>query len=1153
MTRRIIKVLLGTILLVLLVVGMLLVTVLYTQTGSRWAINLALGDEVSVQGIEGTLGSELNIQNIQLQVNGWHIDVLGFRYQLEDIRWFYQGISLVQVEMKSVHIKQPVVTGEPTDTDQFDGFDLPVAVEIAELNIKELVFIDPEWSEKVTNIATSIQARKGQIFIEDLVVNHPNLSLQATGSLGLGSELPVNMHAHWELKTNTNHVSGDGRLTGDMNQLSIDQEIELQHQQLHAPLTVRSNVNLEEQWLEITVNSDAFNINLSDHGQSELTDVQLKLDGWVNDYSSNGQFNWHANQIESALIKFQANGNKTGIDIHSLSAHWGDSSLQVPSELTWDAGAIRIISQLQLIDFNPDMLIAGWSGQINGQGQISANLSEMTEVVLSDLMLEGSLKEQPFSLNTAGQQMGQTWQITPSTFTLGHNKVSFEGALSENDVDVNFRFDLEDLSGLSSDLNGGISGQLDLSGPIRAVSLKSHIQGDHLRYFDHQVNDIDIKAEGMWPNDIKIIGSTGLIKTGQQQFNQFTFSVNGTTTQHRLQGRLSGDDVSSAWKVMGGWDTVSKQWLGNIQEHWFEWHTIDQRWELSEPAQLELGLYNALSESCWYTADNDSFCLSATSYPSDSQHLAKITMNQMNIGLFSPWLPPDLRVSGHLQGHANLKVQSSTIRLESDIQLNNGMLLYAENSDNPYITDITGAQLLATHEGDSSSIEANVTLADGSFLLSKANVNVNQQGEIELNSTLAGTMQKSRYLASLIPQVATIQGSLELEGNTKGAVTKPQIDLTIHQPDGHLTLAQTGTRIENNRFKLSRQGSSPADFSYQGKSGDGELNISGQLDWGKANGWQINAHASGRQFPLLNRPEISLTVSPEVTIQADAEQANITGKMNINQGRVEIKQLPEAAIESSPDVVVHRSKETEVDTPYQTYFNIQTQIDDVMKIDALGLVTDLSGGLRVSNHNANSSVNGYGQLSLNNGTYKIYGQSLQINQGNLMFNGPIDNPTLDVVASRLSIDQSVTAGVSFGGTVNNLETSLYSDPTLSDLEILSYILTGRGLNEDNDVNSEQLAQAALLLGLKRGSPVFNEIQNKLGIDVLAIKEGATQSESLIEAGKQINDKLYLGYNHGIFNRLGFWVLRYQINQALKLESTQGENQSVDLIYQRKKK
>ncbi|KAA3641258.1 MAG: hypothetical protein DWP95_07115, partial [Proteobacteria bacterium] len=100
---------------------------------------------------------------------------------------------------------------------------------------------------------------------------------------------------------------------------------------------------------------------------------------------------------------------------------------------------------------------------------------------------------------------------------------------------------------------------------------------------------------------------------------------------------------------------------------------------------------------------------------------------------------------------------------------------------------------------------------------------------------------------------------------------------------------------------------------------------------------------------------------------------------------------------------------------------------------------------------------------------------------------------------------------------------------------------------------EQFAQAAILLGLERGDSVVSQLQKAFGIDVLTIKQGSNNEDSYIEAGQNIGNGLYVGYSQGLFNRLGFWILRYKINDALRMETTQGENQTVDIIYVRRKK
>src|SRR5690606_28105698 len=57
----------------------------------------------------------------------------------------------------------------------------------------------------------------------------------------------------------------------------------------------------------------------------------------------------------------------------------------------------------------------------------------------------------------------------------------------------------------------------------------------------------------------------------------------------------------------------------------------------------------------------------------------------------------------------------------------------------------------------------------------------------------------------------------------------------------------------------------------------------------------------------------------------------------------------------------------------------------------------------------------YGTVRVAKGTYSAYGQQLQITRGRVVFDGPIDNPVLDIVAMRLG--RPVEAGVAVTVTV----------------------------------------------------------------------------------------------------------------------------------------
>ena len=91
---------------------------------------------------------------------------------------------------------------------------------------------------------------------------------------------------------------------------------------------------------------------------------------------------------------------------------------------------------------------------------------------------------------------------------------------------------------------------------------------------------------------------------------------------------------------------------------------------------------------------------------------------------------------------------------------------------------------------------------------------------------------------------------------------------------------------------------------------------------------------------------------------------------------------------------------------------------------------------------AAGALNAKGTIRAVAGTYYVFGQRLDIDRGRLLFDGPVDNPALDVVALRKNI--AVEAGVELTGTVKVPRVRLVSNPPVPDDEKLSWLLTGQG-------------------------------------------------------------------------------------------------------------
>ena len=141
----------------------------------------------------------------------------------------------------------------------------------------------------------------------------------------------------------------------------------------------------------------------------------------------------------------------------------------------------------------------------------------------------------------------------------------------------------------------------------------------------------------------------------------------------------------------------------------------------------------------------------------------------------------------------------------------------------------------------------------------------------------------------------------------------------------------------------------------------------------------------------------------------------------------------------------------------------------------------------------------------------MFGQRLDIDRGRLIFDGPVDNPALDVVALRKNL--AVEAGVELTGTVRVPRVRLVSNPPVPDGEKLSWLLTGQGLDRASRDDLAMLcAASASLLGQGK-KPITTQIANSVGLDDISVRDTADRCHDrharrqVVAFGKRISDRL----------------------------------------------
>jgi translocation and assembly module TamB len=216
--------------------------------------------------------------------------------------------------------------------------------------------------------------------------------------------------------------------------------------------------------------------------------------------------------------------------------------------------------------------------------------------------------------------------------------------------------------------------------------------------------------------------------------------------------------------------------------------------------------------------------------------------------------------------------------------------------------------------------------------------------------------------------------------------------------------------------------------------------------------------------------------------------------------------------------------------------------DDVTYVDA-NLNAAVTGLLNLE-YGSGDGATAVGSLTVS-GEYVAFGNPLALERGQLIFVGPWNNPSLDILAVREVGD--VTAGVQVTGTLRTPVSTIFSEPAMSEADALSWMLFGRPVDDVRNSDSNALRGAALSLGLQQALPGMDRFGQTLGLDDFAIRNSESDASEIM-AGKYLSPNLYFRYSYGLFNRIGGILLRYRISDRFSLETQSGEQSSMDLFY-----
>lgn len=156
-----------------------------------------------------------------------------------------------------------------------------------------------------------------------------------------------------------------------------------------------------------------------------------------------------------------------------------------------------------------------------------------------------------------------------------------------------------------------------------------------------------------------------------------------------------------------------------------------------------------------------------------------------------------------------------------------------------------------------------------------------------------------------------------------------------------------------------------------------------------------------------------------MTIEVNPGLAKISGDLALPWGRIVVEELPPSAVSISKDQVLLNDELQPVESSTPMPMNIETDINirigDDFKLAAFGLEGGLQGRLNVTQKDKGPFI--LGEVNIVNGTYRSFGQDLQIQEGKVLMNGRLDQPYVAIKAIRNpnNTQDNVIAGVKSPG------------------------------------------------------------------------------------------------------------------------------------------
>ncbi len=1094
-----------------------------TQQGLAWALARAAeasGGKLVIEQPQGTLGGGLTLARLRWAEGAARIEARAVRLRVSPLSLVMLRPDLARLECSELELVLPEGAGSAALP---ESLALPLRVYVARLHVGTLRVARGAQTFTLRDLRLAYAYGHDRHRIERLHLEYQGVTLG--GSAELGAAPPFAASGGLELAGKYAGVPIAAKLgiSGDLRNLGLQFDARAQGARAEGRAALSPFEDLPPQALALRVREldlHAFDAALPRTRLALSASLARRGDALAGPLEAQ---NTLAGRVPAGSLRAELRTDLKSVELADLAADFGATG-SVAGSATLDAG-LGIGARLRFarVDLSRlgDLPASALSGEATLAGALRGERRLRLEFNLSPSELAGRALSGRGRMLTAGER------LVESDFELQYSgaSVGVKGAFGRPEDRLHLHVDAPVLSSLASALSGSATLEGTLHGGWRspAVSLTA------------TASDIALGSQ---------LDARGL------RAERVRVRVDGTPARHTIELAAQGKALDFSARLEGALRGTS-DWRGTL---------VSARnrgtlpFELEAPAALSVAPRRFALESLALRLEHGRLRVAELRW--DDGRLASTG------ALSDVALVPLLRLAGStvpLEGGLTLGAQWSV----TAAPLPSGTFrLWREGGDLTIGTTPPLALGLSALEID-GELAAGRLEAKGSFAARSGRGEVALRlepgsggaafpyaADSRLDAHLDAQLESLAPVGALIDRSARIDGRLVATLEARGTLAQPAWSGSIEgdglsytrPPDGiYLTNGRLRARLDGDKVQLTELTIASA--------GGGSFAAQGTLARGEAERAAIAWRAD--KLALLERPDQRLVLSGQGAAAMVGRRLSFSGSLRADSGffSFDTSALPRlgddvvVAGRAPPERAEQRIGRKENPSPVDV--DLQLDLGRELRIHGRGIDAGLAGKVHVHTSEAGVLI-AEGTVHAVRGTVTAYGTRLAIERGRLIFDGPLNKPSLDIVAMRRN--QEVEAGVAVSGTLQNPVVRIVSEPQVPEGEALSWLVLGRAPGSGSGADLTMLQTAAgALLGRGPGG-AERSLAQTLGVDSISVGGGGDLGGSFVTVGKRVNDRAMVLFEQGLGGTASVLRLDFELSRLWSLSASTGQQSDVGLRF-----